>query len=256
MEGNNIKNNEFSAQNIYDKDNFVEIYLETFKKPKVDRWGIFVSHLPKSLQGMNVLELGCGSGNSASFLVEEGANHVTGYDISQKMIELAKKSNEKNKNTTFEVKDLETLQLPEQEYDLVLSLYTFHYIFNYEGLIQTIAKSLKPGGKLVFFVEHPVFTASIEQPTWIERPTSGEKAWTVSNYFNEGKRVTNWISFDGVIKCHRTVSSYMQTPINHGLTLTHFEEFCPSAQLIEKDPKYIENLNRPQYLNLSYTKKE
>ncbi|KAF2074625.1 hypothetical protein CYY_004064 [Polysphondylium violaceum] len=246
---------ESTPQNIYDHENFLEKFLEKFGKSKEENgWGIqMLSSLPKSVKGMDILELGAGDGFTMKYLVEQGAASVTGYDISEKMITLAKNMNENNNNVIAEVKDLETLQLPEQQYDLVVSFYTFHYIFNYKSIMETIVKSLKQGGKLVIVMEHPIYTASIEQPIWIERP-SGDRAWPVSNYFIEGKRIRNWIDFEGVVKYHRTLSTYIQTPIGLGLNLTHLEEFCPSDQQILKNPEQIDNFIRPLVLNLCFTK--
>ncbi|KAF2074623.1 hypothetical protein CYY_004062 [Polysphondylium violaceum] len=246
---------EFVSQNIYDRENFLTHYFEKFERSKEgdDCWEIMLNHLPKSVKGMDILEIGCGMGFVANYLAEEGAASVTGYDISESMIELAAKGNAHNKNVKVGVQDMETIELPEQQYDLVISLYAVHYVLNYKRLIEIVSKSLKPGGKFVLFVEHPVFTSSIEQPIWIERP-SGNKAWTVSNYFTEGKRFTKWCSFENVQKVHRTVSTYIQTVLEQGLTLTHLEEFCPTPQQMLKKPEHVNNFNSPLNLNMTFTK--
>lgn len=51
------------------------------------------------------------------------------------------------------------MEFPEESFDVILSSLAFHYVADYEILVKKIYRILKSGGKLVFTVEHPVFTA-------------------------------------------------------------------------------------------------
>ena len=85
-----------SVQNIYDNEIFFSGYSkirenksnanELFEKPAL------FSLLP-ALKDKTVLDLGCGYGEHCMRFVKEGAKKVTGIDISQKMLAVAKAEN-------------------------------------------------------------------------------------------------------------------------------------------------------------------
>lgn len=54
---------------------------------------------------------------------------------------------------------MEDLELPDESFDVVISSLAFHYVKDFPEMIKKIYTWLKPGGKLVFSAEHPVFTA-------------------------------------------------------------------------------------------------
>ena len=49
---------------------------------------------------------------------------------------------------------MEDVDFPDESFDIVFSSLAFHYVEDYEALIKKIYKMLKPGGDLVFTVEH------------------------------------------------------------------------------------------------------
>jgi cyclopropane fatty-acyl-phospholipid synthase-like methyltransferase len=105
----------------------------------------FASLLP---QGASVLDLGCGSGVPIdSFLVGNGFS-VTGLDISEKQIELAK---QKVPRATYLVKDMSDLQLSEYHVDAIISFYAiFHVPRETHGdLLKKLNSFLKPNGLLL-----------------------------------------------------------------------------------------------------------
>ncbi|KAK9780930.1 putative Methylase [Seiridium cardinale] len=89
------------------------------------------------------------------------------------------------------------LNLPDNAYDLVFSSLAFHYLVNLPGLSKEIHKSLTPGGKLVFSIEHPIFTG----PTCggLISDADGRKIWPLDAYQKEELRLRNWF-VDGVRK--------------------------------------------------------
>lgn len=102
------------------------------------------------LIGKKVLDLGCGTGNLASFMIHEGAD-VWSTDFSPEMIKIART---KFPNLPFEVQDLRD-PLPAfypQRYDLITSAYVFHHFLLPEkiSLIKRyLNQHLNPGGKLL-----------------------------------------------------------------------------------------------------------
>jgi SAM-dependent methyltransferase len=141
--------------------------------------------------------------------------------------------------------DLDKLDLPPASSDLVYSSLAFHYLENLDGLFATIYSTLVPGGRLVFSVEHPLLTAP-SQPGW-QTQIDGRKTWPVDSYLIEGPRRTNWLA-EGVIKQHRTTSTYLNLLLRQGFTLRHLDEWGPSDEQIAANPSLAEERQRPTFM--------
>lgn len=137
--------------------------------------------------------------------MEHGASSVVGVDISHKMLEVAK---EKTHFPQVEYKccAIEDVEFPEESFDVILSSLAFHYVADYEILVKKIYRILKSGGKLVFTVEHPVFTAYGIQD-WHYNEKGEILHFPVDNYYYEGKRTAMFLG-EKVIKYHRSRLKY------------------------------------------------
>ena len=178
---------------------------------------------------------------------------------------------------TYEKWDLDDLDsqlrlFPERDndsLDLVFSALTLHYLEHLPELVGHVYRVLKPaGGRFVFSVEHPVFTAP-EFPGLIdvevgipeggdeyengnekehenEKDWGGETGkgkekkekkekrtvWPLNDYQVQGPRVTNWFA-KGVSKYHRTVATYVNVLLDAGFEITGFDEWCPTKEELD-----------------------
>jgi tellurite methyltransferase len=97
--------------------------------------------LPKG----RALDIATGKGCNAIFLAERGFQ-VVGIDISPVALEMARRTAQKKSLVIdWQEADLERIELPKGDYDLVLN-------FNYlqRSLVPQIKKTLKPGGWVIF----------------------------------------------------------------------------------------------------------
>src|SRR5439155_5031723 len=138
---------------------------------------------------------------------ERCAASVLGVDRSEHMLARAR-AQTRDPGVTYDLADIEHLALPDASFDLVYSALTLHYIADFGAVCVTIRRLLVPGSRLVFSVEHPLFTAP-RNPGW-RTETDGSKVWPINDYLLDGRRVTDWIT-PGVVKYHRTVSSYVNS---------------------------------------------
>lgn len=241
------------AQNIYDNKQFFDNYARLNRSIHglngAPEWASIAKILP-NMEGLNVIDLGCGYGWFCRYAREKGAKHVLGLDISTKMLGKAKEMTSDNA-ITYDQQDLEQLQLPQNTYDLVYSSLTFHYIKNLNSLLATIYNSLKPGGYLIFSAEHPIYTAA-KQAEWIV-DNQGLKSWPVNSYQVEGQRISNWLA-DGVIKQHRLMSTYLNLLIKQGFIIKYIEEWGPTSQQIVENPSLDEEKERPMIFFVSVRK--
>jgi len=109
--------------------------------------------IPTDLQGLHVLDLGCGGGFDLEYFEGRGAT-VYGLDESEAMILHAKSLVKKPE--LVQVHDM-TQPLPQStgQIDIVISRFSLHYLRNFDRLYQEVRRVLKAGGLFVFVAEHP-----------------------------------------------------------------------------------------------------
>ena len=95
--------------------------------------------------GERILDLGCGTGQLTSEVAQTGAKTL-GIDASPEMIAGARSNFPKLR---FEVADATTLTY-DNEFDAVISNAALHWIRDQRGVIASVARALKPGGRFVF----------------------------------------------------------------------------------------------------------
>lgn len=130
----------------------------------------------------------------------------------------------------YQRSDLESLKLNENSLDLVYSSLARHYLPELDTLFARVQRALKPGGSLVFSMEHPIYTCAARQG-WLT-DDNGERFWGVNHYQDEGKRVSNWLA-DGVVKYHRTLGTTLNALIGAGLTISDVNEWGPAQAQID-----------------------
>jgi ubiquinone/menaquinone biosynthesis C-methylase UbiE len=241
------------TQNVYDNqqffDNYAQLNRSVYGLNGAPEWPSIVKILPE-MQGLNVVDLGCGYGWFCRDALQKGAKHVLGLDVSVNMLNKAREMTSDNA-IVYRLEDLELLSLPEDTYDLVYSSLTFHYIENLSTLLKTIYLSLKSGGHVVFSAEHPIYSAP-KHPAWVI-DNDGQKSWPVNSYQEEGRRVTTWLG-ESVIKQHRTIGTYLNLLFEQGFIVTHVEEWGPTPQQIIDNPALNEEKERPMIFIVSAQK--
>lgn len=101
-----------------------------------------------------ILDAGCGSGPLAAALIERGAN-VTGFDVSEAMINLARKR--LGDEAELHIADLgQPLPFPADTFDDVVASLVFHYLPDWQRALDEIRRVLRPEGKLIMSVNHPI----------------------------------------------------------------------------------------------------
>jgi ubiquinone/menaquinone biosynthesis C-methylase UbiE len=98
---------------------------------------------------MDVLDFGCGTG-LLTLQLQSQVRTITGIDSSQGMLDILDvKIREKVlKNVKTRLMDLDRGDVPDAQYDLVVSSMTFHHIRDVRSLLDTLAGVLKPSGQL------------------------------------------------------------------------------------------------------------
>lgn len=234
-------------QNIYDNAQFFEEYSRLRRSVEglagAAEWPSMLALLPE-LRGRRVLDLGCGYGWFCRWALEQGAAHVVGVDVSEKMLARAR-SDTSDDRILYTKADVERLDLPAASFDLVYSSLALHYVEDLASLLAKVYRALSPGGDFVFSIEHPIYMAA-RSPGWLTG-ADGAKTWPVDSYMAEGPRTTDWLA-KGVVKQHRTMGTTLNILIRLGFTLTRVEEWGPTDEQIEARPELAEERERPMFL--------
>lgn len=240
-------------QNIYDDPEFFAGYSQLRRSREgltgAPEWPTLRSMLPP-LQSLRVLDLGCGFGAFARWASEEGAQSVLGIDLSVNMLDEAK-ARTQSANITYQQGNMEEIALPESAFDVVYSALALHYLADFGAVCASINRLLKPGGHLVFSVEHPLFTAP-SHPGWRTEP-NGSRIWPLDSYLLTGQRITDWIA-PGVVKYHRPMAHYVNGLLANGFQLLRMEEWGPTPEQIRDWPDLAEELQRPTFLLMAARK--
>ncbi|MGD0165997.1 MAG: methyltransferase domain-containing protein [Gaiellaceae bacterium] len=105
--------------------------------------------------GQRVLDLGCGNGMIAEFLSDSTGAHVTGLDYIELAIEQARRRTEAKADClSFELGDINRLELEPSAFDLLLSIDSIYFSEDYEATIRTLKEALAPGGRMAFFYSY------------------------------------------------------------------------------------------------------
>lgn len=134
------------------KVNFADCYDEMMSYVEYDEWVKLLNFkIRKETKGINVLEIGSGTGEISNRLNELGYK-VKGIDISSEMVEISK-----NKYKNIEFLNESMLNLKDiREYDAVISVFdTINYLHSLDELnmaFLNIYNSIKNNGVFIFDV--------------------------------------------------------------------------------------------------------
>lgn len=195
------------------------------------------------VQNKRILDAACGPGKYAEVLLAQGAA-VTGFDLSPRMVALAKQRNGTEGN--FFVHDLAEPfpHFAEESFDLVLCALALHYISDWTLTVKEFHRVLSPGGRVVISVEHPFFEYTYYR----------SKA-----YFDIEAVHGPWRGFGTPVEVHsyrRPLQSYLMPFLAHGFHLQQLLEPLPTAEFARLDPKHYRELCEfPAFMCLSFIKK-
>ena len=221
------------------------------------------SHMPRSEHGLEaagewealqtllpdfahkrMLDLGCGYGWHCIYALEHGAAAVTGVDISEKMLAVARKETGAG-NVSYIHAAMEDVDFPDGSFDVVLSSLALHYVASFTDMAREIYRWLAPGGDFVFSIEHPIFTAYGNQD-WYRDAEGNILHFPVDNYFFEGAREAVFLG-ERVTKYHHTLTTVLDGLLSCGFTLRRVVEPQPPARMLDMEGMRDE-LRRPMML--------
>ena len=226
--------------NQYDNPEFFAAYAQMSRSqlglPDAGEWHQLEPMFPE-LTGKAVLDLGCGYGWHCKYAADHGAASILGIDQSSLMIAEAKRRND-TENIEYRVCGIHDFDYPEETYDLVVSNLVLHYIEDLQAVYRLVHTTLKSGGKFLFNIEHPTFTAGVNQQF------AADGTWPVTDYYYPGERTTDFLGH-AVKKYHHTLTQILNGLLQTGFAIEIMEEAVPPEQWRDQMP---EEMRRPMML--------
>ena len=199
-----------------------------------------------SVADKDILDAGCGEGHNTRKLARMGG-HLTGIDISPKMIEFAKREETTAPlGISYRECSFSSMEIfGDQRFDLVVAFMSFMDGPNYPDAIKEIYRVLRPGGYLVFSITHPCFLT--EGISWIKDENGHGQRVSVGNYFKKTPYVDKWkfsmspesesLPEFEVPYFPRTLSEYINELISAGFLLVELREPRPTEEVCKEMPK-------------------
>lgn len=204
--------------------------------------------------GSTVLDLGCGDGYVARLLSQKSLKLI-GVDYSERLIELAK---QKQSPGEFIVADITKPLLLNDRFDLIISVLALMDVSDLKAAYSNAINILRPNGILLVFITHPAFNRPSGRwaKTWLDKLLRRSPFIRIDKYGDEIKQrfkimtcrypITNW---------HRSLTEYIQIPIDMGLELMQFKELKPKISDVVgfNQPSFLANV--PKDVMLKFIKR-
>ncbi|MGW1840541.1 class I SAM-dependent methyltransferase [Streptomyces sp. BBFR2] len=149
---------------VNDYDRFAEAYSADNESNLVNAYYArpAMLDLAGDVTGHRILDAGCGSGPLSAALRDRGAV-VTGVDVSAGMLALAKRRLGEDADV-HQVDLRDRLPFDDGAFDDVVSSLVLHYLEDWGPTLAELRRVLRPGGRLIASVDHPLVAYTIQEP--------------------------------------------------------------------------------------------
>jgi len=223
MSDGELNAREYDAMAVeYALDNAHNSYNAHYERPATIQ-------LLGDVDGLRVLEVGCGAGLLTEWLIDHGAA-VTAFDVSAEMIALARKR--VGDRAVLLVADAaRRLSFATDEgFDLVVASLVMHYVRDWEAVLSEFRRVLAPSGSVVFSTHHPSMDWRLHSPDDYFAIRQVTETWTKGSGEFE---VTFW---------RRPLTAMTESVTSTGFLIEQMVEPAPASELEARDPIAYENL--------------
>ena len=194
----------------------------------------------------HVLDIGTGEGQVARVLAADGAR-VTGVDPFPGQVTEASR---RGGNVRYVLAEAAGLPFADDGFDAAVACLVFEHIDDVDGAISEVARTVRPGGRFVFLLNHPL----LQTPNsgWIDDQIIDppEQYWRIGPYLTETATIEEVQKNVFVRFIHRPLSRYLNALADSGLVLEHMHEPAPPASFLAQSPQYADAATVPRLLAL------
>ncbi|MGE3327361.1 MAG: class I SAM-dependent methyltransferase [Acidimicrobiia bacterium] len=206
--------------------------------------------LPMAAEGLQgarrVLDVGCGDGQVARLAARLGAQ-VVGVDPTWNQVVVAR---ERAGGPSYARSGAAALPFADASFDVVVACLVFEHIVDVDAAIAEVARVLEPGGRFLFFLNHPL----LQTPNsgWIDDQILDppEQYWRIGPYLIEDETLEEVEKGVFIPFIHRPLSRYVNALADNGLLLRRMDEPAPPPGFIARAHEYEEAATIPRLLHL------
>ncbi|MFN0027324.1 MAG: class I SAM-dependent methyltransferase [Acidimicrobiales bacterium] len=194
-----------------------------------------------------VLDVGCGEGQIARLAVAGGAELVVGVDPTRAQIRLAL---QRAGGPSYARSGADGLPFADDAFDAVVACLVFEHIEAVDAAIAEVARVLQPGGRFLFFLNHPL----LQTPSsgWIDDQILDppEQYWRIGPYLVEELSIEEVEKNVFIPFIHRPLSRYVNALADNGLLVTRMVEPAPPPGFLAQASEYAAAATIPRLLLL------
>jgi ubiquinone/menaquinone biosynthesis C-methylase UbiE len=223
----------------------------------------FFAELPP-IDGLDVLDVGCGEGHNTRLLSELGAR-VTAIDISELFAQAAATwpspmSSRASAEPAYAIADAESLPFADARFDGVTAFMSVQDTARPETTLGEIRRVLQPGGFVQFSVLHPVNSTPVRR--WADDDQGRRSALCIGGYFVTGAHTETW-SFSAaedpdvrqtrpftITHAHRTLTGWISAIRDAGLMIDALWEPTASPEIAAAHPDVADTRIVPYFLHI------
>jgi SAM-dependent methyltransferase len=200
----------------------------------------------------SVLDVGTGEGQVARLAVAGGAACVVGVDPTWAQVDEAAR---RGGGPAFARAGAARLPFASETFDAVVACLVFEHIEAVDDAIAEVARVLRPGGRFLFFLNHPL----LQTPSsgWIDDQVlePPEQYWRIGPYLVEDTSIEEVEKGVFIPFIHRPLSRYVNALAANGLHVTRMEEPAPPPGFLAKAAEYVAAATIPRLLFLRTEKR-
>jgi SAM-dependent methyltransferase len=197
-----------------------------------------------------VLDVGTGEGQVARLATSRAGATVVGIDPTWAQLVAA---GERGGGPTYARAGATDLPFRDAVFDVVVACLVFEHIDAPGRAIAEVARVLEPGGRFLFFLNHPL----LQTPGsgWIDDHILEEQYWRIGPYLVEDTTLEEVEKGVFIPFVHRPLSRYVNAMADAGLLVTRMEEPAPPAGFLARAQEYRDAATIPRLLFLRAEKR-
>jgi SAM-dependent methyltransferase len=195
----------------------------------------------------DVLDVGTGEGQVARLAAsaDVGASRVVGVDPSWRQLAAAR---QRAGGPAYARAAAGSLPFAAGAFDAVVACLVFEHIDDADGALAEVGRVLRPGGRFLFFLNHPLLQAP--GSGWIDDHVLDEQYWRIGPYLVEDKAVEEVEKDVFLPFVHRPLSRYVNAMADARLFVRRMEEPAPPPGFLARAQEYRDAATIPRLLFL------